>query len=521
MERLEMEDMAKLLKDVPPSPPEMTEKIYNEYIEKSYIIYDGKKHKAACTRCGAGWEIAPGEYARMHGLKGWCPVCGEAGQLLSAGRGRQCYTEYFRVLSFTHHNGALMAFLNEVIAKFEDMGRPELYRTLTNLYIISKDEQTRWRFRDNWYGDQYYERIKSMNVPAPPHGMGGWFGYFSKYNDYVYGESLLDAIAESDCRRLIDMPFILDYQNDDHIVPFLATCMKYHSVELLGKAGFTKIASQKIKGHGCRGINWNGKSLEKILKLPRKHVRKLRTYDPTMSELEAFQKLPDKYKDKLPLILLSDMTNWSYTRDCPEAYIKEVEKFMPFDKWIRWVATQEHYLEIDEYSPNLLRDYKDYMNTAEKLGMDIHKNSVLRPSNLKEAHDETMLRLTAVKNEAIDKAIAECARADQFRLGHLMVVPALSQEDLNKESAKLHHCVKTYGDKIANGKCWIFFIRNVDAPDEPYYTLETDTAGKFVQCRGKHNCSMTDEVSDFKDGFIKALQMNLKKERSKSACQTA
>ena len=521
MDRLEMKDMAELLKDVPPSPPEMTETIFNEYVEKSYIIYDDRKHKAACTRCGEEWEIAPGEYARMHGLKGTCPVCGAEGVMLSAGRGRQCYTEYFRVLSFTHHNGALMAFLNEVVAKFENMGRPKLYRTMTNVYIISKDEQTRWRLRDGWYCDSYYERIKSMNVPAPPHAIGGWYGYWSKYTDFVYSDGLLDAIAESDCRRLIDMPFILDYQNDDRIVPFLATCMKYHSVELLGKAGFATIALQKMEGAGCRWINWHGKSLEKILKLPRKHIRKLRTLDPSMSELMAFQKLPEKYQDKIPPFLLRDMTSWNFGRNCPESYIEEVERFMPFDKWIRWAETQEHYSAKKKDNPDMLRDYMDYMNTAEKLGMDIHRNSVLRPADLKEAHDETMMRLTTVKNEMIDKAIAECSRAEQFRLGHLMIIPALSQEDLNKESAKLHHCVKTYGDKIASGKCWIFFIRNIDAPDEPYYTLETDTAGKFVQCRGKHNCSMTDEVSDFKDGFIKALQKNLKMERSKTACQTA
>ena len=61
-----------------------------------------------------------------------------------------------------------------------------------------------------------------------------------------------------------------------------------------------------------------------------------------------------------------------------------------------------------------------------------------------------------------------------------MIVPAICQEDLNKESAKLHHCVKTYGEKLASGRCYIFFVREVSNPTEPYYTLETKSDRKSV-----------------------------------------
>ena len=523
METMKIEDMDKLLQDVPPSDPDLVETCYQEYIKKAYIIYNGRQNKAVCTRCGSEWDLYPGEYARLHGLQDECPICGEHGTLLSAGRGRQCYTEYFRVLSFAEHQGKIYGFLNEVIADFKPFGRPQLWKSLTNIYIIGKEEQTRWRLRDGWYSDTYYERIKTMRVPAPPHAMGGSWGYWSKYEDYVYTKGLAEMLGRSDCRHLLDMSMLLDNSGMD-IIPFLSTCMKHHSVELLGKAGFEHIAQSKIEGKGCRGINWRGKSLERILKLPKRYVRKLREYDPTMDELEAFQQLSEQEKERICFPVLRDMLGWREydykARAYRNKYKQEVEKYMPFDKWLRWAKTQEHYISKKQYSPNLLRDYKDYMDACEKLGRDIYKYSILRPKDLKQAHDEAIAQVKIERDAAIEKAIAENARASEFKTKDLMIIPAQSQEDLNKESAYLGHCVRTYGDKIARGVCYIFFVRRASDPQKPYYTLETRPTGELVQCRGAHNCSMTDDVKLFAEAFTKKLKSEIKNER-KMTCQTA
>lgn len=516
MERIEMEDMARLLEDVPPSDPELLETCYQEYIEHGYIIYDGKRDKAVCTRCGEEWDIYHGEYAGLHGRTGWCPECGERCMVLSAGRGRQRYTEYFRVLSFAEHQGKIYGFLNEVIADFRPFGRPNLYKSLTNIYIIGREEQTRYRLRDNWYGDGYYEQVKPMHVPAAPHAMGGCWAYYSKYEDHAYTIGLYEMLARSDCRHLLNMPILREFDGMN-IIRFLSTCMKYHSVELLGKAGFEHIVRAKIEGDGCRGINWRGKSLEKILKLPRRHVRMLRDYDPTMRELEAFQALSEPEKETVCFPILKDMLCWREydykTGKYRNTYRKNVEKFMPFDKWLRWAKTQEHYMSAGRSRIDLLSDYKDYMQACEKLGRDIRKYSVLRPKDLKRAHDEAIEQVKIERNAAIEKAIAENSRTSDFKTKDLMIIPAQSQEDLNKESAKLCHCVKTYGDKIARGTCFIFFVRRTSDPQEPYYTLETRPTGEFVQCRGLHNCSMTDDVEIFTKAFTKKLKAEISKEK--------
>jgi len=50
------------------------------------------------------------------------------------------------------------------------------------------------------------------------------------------------------------------------------------------------------------------------------------------------------------------------------------------------------------------------------------------------------------------------------------------------------------------GETAIFFVRKLEEPDKPYYTLEWKDH-KVVQCRGFHNCDMTPEVKAFTEIF--------------------
>ena len=61
----------------------------------------------------------------------------------------------------------------------------------------------------------------------------------------------------------------------------------------------------------------------------------------------------------------------------------------------------------------------------------------------------------------------------------------------------LNHCVRAYIDKVARGITSILFIRRMEEPEKPYFTLELSPKGEVVQCRGDHNCSCPEEVEEF------------------------
>ena len=64
------------------------------------------------------------------------------------------------------------------------------------------------------------------------------------------------------------------------------------------------------------------------------------------------------------------------------------------------------------------------------------------------------------------------------------------------EGKALHHCVGSYIDKVAGGRCLIVFVRRVEEPKKPYVTVEVRD-GKIAQIHGDHNSKPTEEVQKF------------------------
>lgn len=180
-------------------------------------------------------------------------------------------------------------------------------------------------------------------------------------------------------------------------------------------------------------------------------------------------------------------------------------------KSIRYLLHQCQVLasDVDDADADPIPDaqlLRDYWDMAEMLGRDLSDPSVKYPADLIAAHDRA--------SELMKQKEAE-GMADLFRIRRrllkkyvfashgLIIRPAASQRELTEEGDALHHCVGTYGKKHATGKTAIFFIRRVERPKEPYYTLELDEKSLTVwQNRGKNNCARTPEVEAFEKEWL-------------------
>ena len=177
-------------------------------------------------------------------------------------------------------------------------------------------------------------------------------------------------------------------------------------------------------------------------------------------------------------------------RQCEEAYMPEPEDEDP----------------APEAAIPDVQTLLDYWDMAEQLGQDLADAQVRFPHDLMAAHDEASVQMAKHK---------EAGRAGLFRLRRkylskwafsadgLLIRPAASQQELTDEGNRLHHCVSTYGQRHAEGKTAIFFIRRKSRPNEPYYTLELDEKKRTVrQNRGLRNCPRTPEVQAFEDLWL-------------------
>ena len=59
--------------------------------------------------------------------------------------------------------------------------------------------------------------------------------------------------------------------------------------------------------------------------------------------------------------------------------------------------------------------------------------------------------------------------------------------DLAKEGTELHHCVKSYIDRVAEGRTNILFIRKKDDKETPFFTVEITNEAKIQQVHGMQN----------------------------------
>lgn len=495
-----------ILKKLPPAPAGIEKWIRKELIKKAYIIYNKKEDKAICTHCGRRYKMKRFPKAQ-HGAQSTCPGCGQKGEFKASGIGRKKLTEQFRVLILTHRGATVYGTLFEIDAEFENFGVPTLYKWLSALYVLTEKEQRYFKRYPGgyWNGERWLEP-KEFKLPSPPHGYN--WGFWSKYGRTELYEDNLEAVFTKSCLKYhYDKDFFENWEfNAYSYIRYMQQSLKYQSVELLRKAGFERLAVARVDGGGTPCLNLRGTTLQKILKVPKRWHKKVREMDPT--QLEFFQKLGEAEKH-LQIEIIDLAIQYEYIR-------KDIEKHVPYMDAASYIYYQNK--ACDKGQSINLSDYRDYISACETTGEDLTRKKVLFPGDFWPAHDAAMDQKVEQENEDINRNIKKqgveiTGMVKPYKNTKFLIRPAASQTELSKESRGLNHCVKTYGKTMAAGKCAILFIRRIGEPDKPFYTLELSPDKELRQCRGKHNCSMTEEVFAFVDEWLEWIKKKPKKKK--------
>lgn len=485
-------DIKEVLEKLPPAPAGIEKCIRGNWIRNRYLIYSKKENKVVCTGCGHTYKAD--RYVISHDAKGECPRCKAQATYKASGIKRGKLKETLRVLVFTRRGQAVYATLTNVVIDFSPFGKPEIKTNLSAVYVFSKKESCYWVNKYGYFGGEWWERRKKIKLPAEPN----YYSSNAYWPTYMYTGNLESVFTKS-CLKYLWIPEFIrgNNINSEQMIRYIDEGLKNQSLELLIKAGFTNIALHRIKeNQGMGNVNWRGKDLQKILRLPKRHVRFLRRYNPEYLHLRIFQALTEKEKLEASwedIRYIGTFSMWKFD---------ELRALVPILKWSRYVSELER-------RPTMT-DYLDYIENCRNIGEDINRKEVMFPRDFWEAHDTAAEKVKIEK----DKAREEKIRNNTFDLHieneGLVCYMARTQTELNTESRILNHCVRTYGDKLARGDCYIFFIRKSTDEDKPYYTLEVNKMGEFIQCRGDHNCSMTEEVKMFVEQFVKDFKKILK-----------
>ena len=168
-------------------------------------------------------------------------------------------------------------------------------------------------------------------------------------------------------------------------------------------------------------------------------------------------------------------------------------------------------------------EYKHYVGMLKELNYKLDK-AYLFPADFRKADDRVAKEYKEFKdkeeakkkrrqNRLIKKISDGLRKMDDLQEflngsdGLLVYVPDKAS-DLVEEGRNLHCCLGTYVDRIAEGKTLVFFVRRLNAPNDPFVAFEY-VNGDVVQCRANNNEDVKDaKIINFVDAFAERLRKN-------------
>lgn len=300
------------------------------------------------------------------------------------------------------------------------------------------------------------------------------------------------------------------------MVKFFDLYSKYPGIEYLTKEGFEELVNDKLTGRGTySAINWNGNSIFKILKLGKADLNEIRTYELKDDSLFLrLYQISKKDKSNLTIKELGKIRGGfgMYFKD-----MQSVHKYASLRKMEKYISLQRKrnskYFSMD---CSVLSTWKDYIFDCKTLEMSLKDEQILFPKDLYKAHQNTIKQIKFKASEMLNIKISKRVKILEkykFEYEGLIIRAAESSNELIKEGEVLHHCVGGYAARHADGKTNIMFIRKIDEPNKPYYTLEL-IKDEIVQIHGKNNRAPEKDVKSFIEAF-KTIKLNKKVVKNK------
>jgi len=288
-----------------------------------------------------------------------------------------------------------------------------------------------------------------------------------------------------------------------NIYRYLSAYVTYPAYEYLVKLRlFRFIIENTYMGKNNVELNFNGKDSLSILGINRIQLRQMQRINGGIAQYKLI-----KAVGEIGITLKDEQVDCILRMNTDRARIVEILRFVTPHKLINYInrcseswrqATGSYRTPQDDIT--IMWD--DYLQNCALLGYDMKNKFVLFPRDLKARHDEVMLLYKADESDVLNKAIVDLCDPLQNRYGFawkgMLVRSPVSVDEIVADGHALRHCVGTgsYIKNMAKGKCFILFVRRIEKPDDPFFTVEL-RYNMMIQCRGSNNCGMTEEVKPF------------------------
>ena len=150
----------------------------------------------------------------------------------------------------------------------------------------------------------------------------------------------------------------------------------------------------------------------------------------------------------------------------------------------------EDYIEVERVSDEEALDESNHISFSLKIKE--FKDSLIKISSTKNDSDISETEVYSYINGDWVNILFN----NSLYLKYTISLPQCEIDFIN-EGYELNHCVSTYYDIVCDREALVFFLRDSSKPEEPLYTIETDTRfTRIIQVSGKFNVDLnpyTDE----------------------------
>lgn len=447
-------------------PPEDLERWVDETVfrEPVYLYYKRrvKRIKAWCTHCRKEVEL---EQATHNG-KGICPNCGRKATWKAEGKAKRIVEEGRFAFAQRVEEGILVRMFECHKRFMEHYREPELMQWEHARYLIM--DGAIFQYEQKWHSKLRVLQWRQMEMRE----------YLN--HTFLYPWNLPEILGQTEWKYSGISEFAAAGGKSDIYELFCVTG-ENRSMEHVIKQGYIRLAEDIMediwRANGLR-LREGYTKMRDILQLPKRMWMGIQKGMLTMRVVDGLRNM---------LSAGVDMEAGPETaRVLQRSGHLQREIWKSLEK--RGIPLKRLFLYLDDQR-GTVGTYMDYLRMGDQMAYEWNRREVLWPEDLKRAHDDASIRLTVEQNRKRDEEIRK--RAEQcgwmeWEMGDIFIRHVRGTAELVAESAELHHCVKSYANRVEKGETHIFFIRKREEPERPWYTLEW-CQGRLVQCRTLRN----------------------------------
>lgn len=355
-------------------------------------------------------------------------------------------------------------------------------------YVFAKDGCCRYGLKTN--GD--WAILKEFREPV---FCAASYGYNF---DNSYTALNIEAIKRS-CMRYS----YAETYNGTLLMEYLKLYLKHPNIEYLMKSGYQNTIceneccdsywSVRLKIAVDPNVNLNSNNLLKMLGLNRTEFKALTGSAHCYSEYMSWRKERPEYKpDELVRIAKVFGNQHGTAGDISRLTGARLPRIA------RYIEEQSIFV----------RDYIDYIRQCQELDYNLHDTAICMPHDFRAMHTRLSQIIDYSHNAEARRLFDEnypARIALEYSSGKYFIRQPHSMNEIIVEGKTLSHCVGGYARRHAKGALNILFIRKIDDPDTPLYTMELSAEGKIVQVRGLNNCDPTKGAKAFVEEYKKYI----------------